>query len=592
MNDPRNQILLTGQNYATWKVQCRMMLMKHGVWKIVDGTEVAPLPTRDNHAALTKFSDRRDKALSTIVLAVDPALLYLLGDPQDPVDVWKKLADQFQARTWANKLALRCKLHRLRLDESRPMQEHIKSMIEIFEELAVIGSPMEEEDRVAQILTSLPDSYSMLVTAFEASSEVPKLEIVTERLLNEERKIKDKRGPGGRGLTGEALFTNGSRQIKVCFYCGESGHIKRFCDKLKKDTENEERNKQPVAANFTSTRRNQRSDSESSEECIALVSKVSEEKKNKWYLDSAASRHLCKDRKLFQRVNKLRYPKSVKVGDGSTVKANYEGTIKLKVRSGSKVSKVKMVKVLYVPDLKYNLLSVSQATKCGKIIQFDQFEAKIKDISSGEVVCTAARIGELYEVNIDSEVRNQRQSNDSLNSKKMEKALLSVKENNFAEEIMKRLNKIEEDKLKMNDRLNTVEEDMNCATESYAVIKEDNQNHQARMTSLRNNTTLLIQEDTYCDEIEEIVSIDEEQEISIQEDMSDDEKDFEDEAMRCRQIFDSLSDYSICEEKEPSVMDCSDVQESSGIVCMNGKGRKLKKRLLALKNRCAKLFRK
>ena len=163
-------IALNGHNYATWKVQCRMVLMKYGVWKIVEGTEIAPEPVGDNHVAISKFNDRRDKALSTIVLAVDPSLLYLLGDPQDPVDVWRKLADQFQAKTWANKLSLRCKLQRLRLDENRPMQEHIKAMIEVFDELAVIGSPMEEEDRVAQILTSLPDSYNMLVTAFEASS--------------------------------------------------------------------------------------------------------------------------------------------------------------------------------------------------------------------------------------------------------------------------------------------------------------------------------------------------------------------------------------------------------------------------------------
>ena len=28
-------------NY-TWKVQCKMALMKEGVWRIVDGTETAP----------------------------------------------------------------------------------------------------------------------------------------------------------------------------------------------------------------------------------------------------------------------------------------------------------------------------------------------------------------------------------------------------------------------------------------------------------------------------------------------------------------------------------------------------------------------
>ena len=33
---------LTGANYPTWKVQCKMSLMKDGLWGIVDGSETAP----------------------------------------------------------------------------------------------------------------------------------------------------------------------------------------------------------------------------------------------------------------------------------------------------------------------------------------------------------------------------------------------------------------------------------------------------------------------------------------------------------------------------------------------------------------------
>ena len=81
---------LNGSNYPTWKVQCRMALMKDGLWNIVNGTETAPSATdADRHA---KFATRRDRALATIVLSVEPSLLYLVGDPQDPNTVWKKLA--------------------------------------------------------------------------------------------------------------------------------------------------------------------------------------------------------------------------------------------------------------------------------------------------------------------------------------------------------------------------------------------------------------------------------------------------------------------------------------------------------------------
>ena len=35
-------IPLNGSNYPTWKIQCRMMLMKEGLWKIVTGEETEP----------------------------------------------------------------------------------------------------------------------------------------------------------------------------------------------------------------------------------------------------------------------------------------------------------------------------------------------------------------------------------------------------------------------------------------------------------------------------------------------------------------------------------------------------------------------
>ena len=71
------------------------------------------------------------------------------------------------------------------------MQEHIKAMTEVLDELSIVDEPVQEEDRVVYLLVSLPDSYSMLVTALEANADIPKLEVVTERLFmgKESRRI-------------------------------------------------------------------------------------------------------------------------------------------------------------------------------------------------------------------------------------------------------------------------------------------------------------------------------------------------------------------------------------------------------------------
>ena len=75
-----------------------MALIKEGLRNIVTENENAP----ENQGEQAKYLLRRDRALVTVVLSVDPALLYLLGpDPENPAVVWKKLADQFQKKTKA-----------------------------------------------------------------------------------------------------------------------------------------------------------------------------------------------------------------------------------------------------------------------------------------------------------------------------------------------------------------------------------------------------------------------------------------------------------------------------------------------------------
>ena len=251
---------LNGTNYPTWKIQCRMALMKEGLWRIVTGQETAPTGSEAERA---KFAARRDRVLATVVLSVDTSLLYLVGNPEDPTVVWKKLADQFEKKTWATRLDLCRKLHSLRLKDGDSVQEHIKVMTELFDALSVTGETISEEDRVVYLLASLPESYSVLVTALEANEDVPKLEVVTERILHQERKSRDKSEAGStteNAMTSRKTFRR--KPIK-CYHCGELGHIKKYCRDLKAEKEGwKERKTKPQKAATSVTRED--SDSESS----------------------------------------------------------------------------------------------------------------------------------------------------------------------------------------------------------------------------------------------------------------------------------------------------------------------------------------
>ena len=75
-----------------------MALTKEGLWIIVNETESPPDEVQAYKYA--KFMARRERALATIVLSIEFSLLYLIGNPENPVTVWKKLSDQFEKKTW------------------------------------------------------------------------------------------------------------------------------------------------------------------------------------------------------------------------------------------------------------------------------------------------------------------------------------------------------------------------------------------------------------------------------------------------------------------------------------------------------------
>ena len=92
-----NLVPLNGTNYAAWKVQCKMALIRDGVWNIVNGTEIVT-DSRTEMGLHAKYLSHKGRTLAMIVLSLELSLLYLIGDPDNPGVVWKKLADQFQKR--------------------------------------------------------------------------------------------------------------------------------------------------------------------------------------------------------------------------------------------------------------------------------------------------------------------------------------------------------------------------------------------------------------------------------------------------------------------------------------------------------------
>lgn len=390
---------LNEKNYPTWKVQVKMNLIKDNLFGIVSGTETAPSST--DAAVVQKFELRKDRALATIVLAVEPKLLYLIGDPNDPKVVWEKLQDIFQKKSWANKFRLKRKLYNMKLKPGDDLQVHLKTFVEIFEELAVVGDPIQDEDRVINLLASLSDDYSTLVTALEAMEKVPSWESVTERLLHVEEKLKCDRSSIVKSVQeseDRSLLVKQKKDVK-CFECNKTGHIKKNCyifiEKCRKRKEkNYKSQNQKVKQGLVT--KGQDSDEEVTLFVNALSAGDTCTGNDSWVLDSGATQHMCNDKFLFSNYVNLSTSVKVEVGDGRTLTAVGEGSVSLNVNlPNNMVENRTLEKVLYVPELAHNLISISQVTQGGKATVFHQQSCKIFS-KKNKLLAVGKKIGKLY----------------------------------------------------------------------------------------------------------------------------------------------------------------------------------------------------
>ena len=104
-------------------------------WRTVCGASSMNLNVIQARVKLrsTRIVSRRDRALAIVVLAVEPLLLYLIGDPEDPATNWRASFKRKLGPTswsWGESYIVK---------DGESVHEHIKTMTEIFEVLAVIG---------------------------------------------------------------------------------------------------------------------------------------------------------------------------------------------------------------------------------------------------------------------------------------------------------------------------------------------------------------------------------------------------------------------------------------------------------------------
>ena len=358
--------------------------MERGLWGFSQGIEEPPATT-ESQAVRNAFQLRSDKAYSLIALSVSKALQVHIMSTTDPATAWKILQEHFEFLSVAQAVRLNRKFYAANMNEGDDLLEHITYMTSLAEQLKELKEEISSRKFATVLLGSLPDSYENFISSLNARSiEELRWEDIKGSLVEEyiKRKEKDERkssstndalyatyGPGrnqrgnsgrargrpnfrGAGMSRGSSFENnrdGSKNPR-CYKCNELGHIVKNCPLSKKNA---------IHSNIAEE---SKSEVQSTNEEMALTSSTKYKLSNGWYIDSGASKHMTFNKDVIQDYMEYKESLSVRIGDDSVIKAYGEGKVKLHVFDGETSVSIVLQKVLFVPKLAKNLLSVLAMT--------------------------------------------------------------------------------------------------------------------------------------------------------------------------------------------------------------------------------------
>ncbi|UYV73291.1 hypothetical protein LAZ67_10002537 [Cordylochernes scorpioides] len=332
---------LNGQNYRSWKYNIKMLLIEKGLWDVM---------FKDEDTQDAKLKAQKDRALAVIALSINTEHQIHIIDCSSPQDAWKNLEQVFEPKS-----------------RSRSMLDYLNRLKICTDHLKEAGAEVDDQDIAYSMLSGLPDSFDTLVMSFGNVEDSDFTSNKVRNTLLTEYERRSAREGASSGL-GEALNfskddtrkTSRKQGVK-CYRCSKIGHIAKDCrSSINRD----------YKADKSYSRK--KDSFKSPSENMLMPSMQSLRKMNSSW---TAAQHIT-----------------------STASGNLQvegvGNIHMKMYLDTGTQDVTLNDVLFVPQARRNLLSVSQTEDKGKHIKICNHKARV--FNENRVICVARNLNGLY----------------------------------------------------------------------------------------------------------------------------------------------------------------------------------------------------
>lgn len=246
---------LKGDNWLQWKRRVLAVMRDRGLLSVMDGTEKCPVaadpdkPTANETSKIDDWKKKDGQAQTQIELSISDAEMVHILQAKTSTEMWKHLCAVKEPRGALGILGARRRFYRITMEEGGDMIAHIAELRQIQNDVATMGAEIGEDEFMAVMATSLPESWDAFTQAYFGASggvsqsghkNITSYELAAV-LIDEDRRRHD------RGGTDAALFTrhkwnpnanprsphtrSNQRNLAevVCYRCNQKGHYARDC---------------------------------------------------------------------------------------------------------------------------------------------------------------------------------------------------------------------------------------------------------------------------------------------------------------------------------------------------------------------------
>ena len=424
-----------GSNWITYKERVMNTLTHKGLKRHVTGSARKPKETElrddgeyylprsmvplsddqveDYEKKMDEFAQKQASVREVIYETVSKSTFLQIKNEADASSLWKKLASIFEGKGDLVQADMLTKLHNMMCTEDDDVRVHITDMVEIKEELAGMGAPINDVQFAANIRKSLPSSYRPLLTSMSTAARLAKTPFTSEMLIQavlEEAdhqmvaKNIEKAAENAAMIAATNKSSKGRNKQKKsndglhCTNCDRDGHTESNCYAKGGGKEGQQpwKKKKDRAAAATTENDDDEDialviipsveDDDIENVALAVTSDFQDDAQalsalasnSGIIIDSGATRHFSPDRSKFINFTQIN-DAPIKAADGRIFNAIGKADIKLQFPMGvnQKPTSIILKNVYYAPSMAFTLISVSCIDNAGFAIHVEDSMCKI-----------------------------------------------------------------------------------------------------------------------------------------------------------------------------------------------------------------------